>query len=272
MMINLIKDIPFRRIESTYVERELDKGKEILEKQGYQIPSLAQAARLRMQEGRDAKISMHEIILVKDAMLYIPKKGKFLTKESPIMDDAAQAVKRQIGVNEYYLTEEQTERALVNAIRLPKREFSIRPDKYFSIPTDRFEEDEITCFAFGKSSEDYGDFLRTSGIKSMPVYMDKDYGEDDMCEYIGDKPFARQIRFYGSFNNNSAIGGNYDNVQFLGSIRGIRGDDLDSEPFSTTPEGKLKPVYSIEDLKILRDVREGNVAPKELERIISRFY
>ena len=54
-------------------------------------------------------------------------------------------------------------------------------------------------------------------------------------------------------------------------MRGVREDALASEP-SKTAKGDSQPnLYLPSDLDVLREVRAGNVAPKELENILKRF-
>jgi hypothetical protein len=193
--MRLIKDIQPRRIYSAYVEAAFDRGKAELEKAGYHIPSFEENARLRMQEGENSFVSRTKN-WVKEGFLYIPNKGKFLTKRSPIMaypNEATEAHRTQINgtlLNEFSLTDEQIGVSLEDSLKLP--------DSDFSIPTKRFEENEITVYAFGNSAQDYGYFLSDAGIEEMPVKMDS----------FRDKTFARQAFFDGLGEKSTLCGFN----------------------------------------------------------------
>lgn len=207
-MAQLVKDIQPRGIASAYVVAPFDQGKAQLEAEGYHIISLEENARLRMQEGKDAYVSQNGN-WVKEGFLYVPGKGKFLTKNSPVIVHPAEVTQAHRSGNEFYLTSEQVEKGLVNSIKLKDRDFSV--------PTKRFGEDELTTYAFGNSAQAYGDFLKDADIKEMPVYMVDD---------IGDNPFVRQA-WLGRLGDGSGLdGGNWG---LGGRVRGVREDALASE-------------------------------------------
>src|SRR4030065_585831 len=181
----LIKDIQPRGIASAYSkDKPFDEGKAELEQDGYHVISLEENARLRIQEGKDSYVSQNGN-WVKEGFLYIPRKGKFLTKTSLIIVHSEEATKAHRSGNQFYLTDEQVEQGLADSLKLK--------DRGFSVPTKRFGDDELTVYAFRNSAQVYGDFLKDAGIEEMPVWM---------VNNIGDKPFARQAWFdrldYGS--------------------------------------------------------------------------
>ncbi len=243
-MVQLTKDIQPRGIASAYVVTPFDEGKKILEADGYHIISAEENARLRAQEGKDADVSRNGN-WIKEGFLYIPKKGKFLTKNSPVMDNSVEATQAHRKGNEFYLTDTQVESGLANSVKLKDRDFSI--------PTNRFGDDEVTAFAFGNSAKPYGNFLREAGIKEMLVYM---------VDNIEDKPFARQAWLCGLDGRSGLLG-----CRFFGDgyrVRGVCEDASASEPLQ-------KILYKPSDLDILRKVRTGDLAPKKLEKILARF-
>jgi hypothetical protein len=217
-MVQLVRDIQPRGIASAYVVTPFDQGKAMLEAENYSIISLEQNARLRMQEGKDAYVSSNGN-WVKEGFLYVPKKGKFLTKASPIMDNSVEATQSHRKGNEFYLTDEQVERGLANSVKLKDRDFSI--------PTNRFGDDKVTNFAFGSSAKDYGNFLREAGIKEMPVVM---------VDNIGDKSFARQAWFNG-LDYVSWLDGYGGSLGSGNWVRGVSEDALASEPKVLTAGG-----------------------------------
>ena len=197
-MTKFISDIKLRETASAYVIAPFDEGKEILENKGYKIISLEENARLRMQEGTNEDISICGN-WVREGVLYIPKKGKFLAKISPIITNAKQATTCHRDRKEFYLTSEQVEQFLADSIELSKK----------SIPTDRFAEDKIAVYFFEDIAEEYGQFLKEAGINEMSIWTDN----------LQDKPFIRQAWFDG-FRNESKLGG-YMGLNGNGRVRGI---------------------------------------------------
>src|SRR3989344_9379505 len=105
-MVNLNVDIKPSVTYSAYVEAPFDKGKEALEEAGYRIISLQENAQLRMQEGQDAFVSRNGN-WVKEGIIYVPNKGKFLTKNSPIMVNVEEATNCNRNSRNFYLTNKQ---------------------------------------------------------------------------------------------------------------------------------------------------------------------
>ena len=89
-MINLIRDVKKGRLRSAYVEAPFDVAKDKLERAGYHIISLQENARLRMQERRDSSVSK-DGNWTREGVLYVPEKGVFLVRNSPIMSHAKEA-------------------------------------------------------------------------------------------------------------------------------------------------------------------------------------
>ncbi|MBS3094176.1 hypothetical protein J4474_00785, partial [Candidatus Pacearchaeota archaeon] len=109
---------------------------------------------------------------------------------------------------------------------------------------------------------DYGNFLSENKIPKMPV---------SFGSLQKGKTFARKMWFW-DLDVLSGLGG----VRGLGDgsdgVRGVREDATASERVVSTAVGGSQPaLYLSADLDVLREVRKGNVAPKELEKILSRF-
>src|SRR3989338_9554507 len=171
-MVNLTVDIKPILTYSAYVDAPFDKGKEALEEARYRIISLQQNAQLRMQEGPASFVSRNGN-WTREGVIYVPNKGKFLTKKSPIMANAREATACNRAGAEFYLTDAQVEESLANSIELSDK----------AIPTNRFAENPITVYAFEEFAEQYGQFLRNAGIKEMSIWLANQE----------DKPFARQM-------------------------------------------------------------------------------
>ncbi|HLD37308.1 MAG TPA: hypothetical protein VJA86_01845 [Candidatus Nanoarchaeia archaeon] len=193
-------DVKLREISSACVLAPFDEGKEILEEEGYKIISLQENARLRMQEGRYETVSRNQN-WVKEDVIYIPKKGKFLTKNSPIMANAEQATDCYRKLRNFYLTPRQVEQALPDSVKLSVE----------SIPTNRFADCEITVYAFGKDAEEYGWFLKRAGIGEMPIFI----------ENLRGKPFAKKIQLCW-LEGDSGICCTYVGLDKRCEVRGVR--------------------------------------------------
>ena len=211
-MSKLIQDI--QGLSSAYIDCPFDEGKEALESQGYKIISLEENARLRMQEGKNAYISQNGN-WTREGVLYVPNKGIFLTKNSPIMANAIEATGCHREGKEFYLTNEQVDEALTNSVQFKDSK---------SIPTNRFAEDERTAFAFGETAKVYGEFLKEAGIKEMPVYLAS----------LENKSFARQawLRELGDDYRSGLSGGG---LYYSYAVRGVREIGLNNSE-NYTPE------------------------------------
>lgn len=208
-------DIKQREIESAYIVAPFDKGKEALESEGYRIISLEENARLRIQEGEYADISRNGN-WTREGVIYVLKKGIFLTKNSPIMDNAKEATDCHRNGNDFYLTDSQVEKALEDSVELKKE----------SIPTNRFKDNKIAVYAFGNYAEEYGQFLKNAGIKEMPIWLAD----------IQNESFARQLWFRNLGGRSELSGDGRILGNDYGRVRGVRksaeGTTKNSEAYS----------------------------------------
>ncbi|MDP1695583.1 MAG: hypothetical protein Q8L29_01565 [archaeon] len=196
--MKIIKDVTGKLI-SAYVEAPFDKGKEFLGAKGYRIISAQEMAKLRMQEGINSAVS--ELgNWIREGIIYVPKKGKILTKNSPIMESSIEATDCHRNNEELYLTAEEVEKSLADSVNLSDE----------AIPTERFADNEITAFLFGKDAKAYGEFLREAGIKEMPVWLSS----------LKDEPYARQL-WLRSFNHESNLIGYSRDLNRDNRVRGV---------------------------------------------------
>ena len=191
------------KVESAYVEAPFDQALNALKEEKYNLISLEENARLRMQEGKDSFISQNGNY-VQEGVIYLPSKEIYLTKISPIIQNAQSATECHRKGNEFYLNKSQAEKALKNAVKFPK-------NSNYEIPTSEFGNDAITDFAFGKIAKDYGTFLKEAGINAMPVWLAN-------CE---NKPFARQM-WFRRLDDRSVLYGDYRGLDYDGRARGVR--------------------------------------------------
>ncbi len=155
-MSKLVRDMR----DSAYVVAPFDEGLEILSNAGYSLVSPKDLAELRIREGRYSNVSMKESWTT-FGVLYVPNKGKYLTKNSPIMMDPKGTTEAHKNRKDFYPTPEQIERGLADAVEIESGE----------IPAEIFGEHPVTVYAFGDSAQKYGDFLRRIKILKVPVWL-----------------------------------------------------------------------------------------------------
>jgi hypothetical protein len=250
-LINDIKfDIRFREIVSAYIEAPFDEGEEILRHQGYKIISAEKNARLRIQEGKDAYVSQRGN-WTREGVLYVPKKGIFLTKKSPIMEDIRKAAQCDREGKEYFLTDAQVEESLVDSVELSGE----------NIPTNRLGENKITEYLFGRVAGRYGEFLREAGINGIPVCLSS--------SFMIDKPFVRQLWFYGLEVEGGRPGlcGNYGRLKCSNNVRGVY--NLDENLILSYLSRTEREIRKCSQL--VQGVREGKLPNSQLEKVLGFF-
>ncbi|MFA7708386.1 MAG: hypothetical protein WCX73_05540 [Candidatus Pacearchaeota archaeon] len=212
--MTIIQDVKPTGTDSAYVERPFDEAKAELESNGYHIVSLEEFAKVRIAQGKDSHVADYGAY-VKEGFLYVPQKGIFLVRNSPILANAKEATECHKKGKEFYLTDTQVEEALTNSVQFKDSK---------SIPTNRFAEDERTAFAFGETAKVYGEFLKEAGIKEMPVYLAS----------LENKSFARQawLRELGDDYRSGLSGGG---LYYSYAVRGVREIGLNNSE-NYTPE------------------------------------
>lgn len=242
-------------IESGYEEKPFDEAKTLLEGRGYDIISLKQFADLRIAQGKDSHVANYGAY-VREGFLYVPEKGIFLVRNSPIMANAKEATQAHREGKEFYLTPEQVEASLGKA-----GIDSVKFENGKAVPFKRFGEDKRTVFAFGSSAQPYGDFLQEAfkgtGVSEMPVYLAS----------VEKKPFARQawLRRLGDdcgsgLNGDRGLG--YDSA-----VRGVRNvEPRSGETVSTQTAPTLKGVLAYSNQFV------PEVARKEFQRGLETLF
>lgn len=199
-MAKLTIDVQPRGIASAYIDAPFDQGMEALQKKGYPLISLEQNAQLQIQESREASISKNGN-WTREGVIYVPNKGKFLTPNSPILTYAQEATQCHRNGQKYYLTGEQVEQALEDAVEITTDQ----------IPTTEFKNHPLTVSAFKTFAEAYGQFLQEAGIMNLSVY----------TVDVSDKPFASQIWFRG-LDDGSELNGVNLNLDYNSRVRGVQ--------------------------------------------------
>ena len=202
--MTIIQDVKPTGMDSAYVEKPFDEAKKELETNGYHVASLEEVAKLRISQGITSHVTNCGSY-VREGFIYVPQRGIFLTKKSPIMTNAKKATNCHRNGNDFYLTNEQVKKALTDSILFKNSK---------SIPTNRFAEDEITVFAFGKTAENYGKFLEQANIKKISIYLAN----------FKKKPFARQVWLHGlDCDCGSKLVGD-GGLNYYDVVRGVKGE------------------------------------------------
>jgi len=189
-----------REILSAYVNAPFDVGKQALEEKDYHIISLEENAKLRIQEGKNVHVSKNGNWVQED-VIYVPKKGIFLTKSSPIMENAKEATDCHRNNQDFYLTNEQVKSSLADCVELTKE----------PILTTEFANNPITIYAFGDSAKAYWDFLKYTGIKKMSIW----------TADMQDKAFARKLWFGGLDDGGFGLDGLSRTLNYDYWVRGV---------------------------------------------------
>ena len=210
--MTITRDIKLLGIESAHTEKPLDEAKTELETNGYEIISLKQFADLRINQGRWSQIATYGAY-TREGCLYVPQKGAFLVRNSPTITNAKEATEGHRNNQEFYLTSEQTEKALSDSVQ-------IKIQSGEKIPTKRFGDDEITTYAFGDSARDYGEFLNKVGIEYIHIWLAN----------IEQKTFARGVWLHTlGIAGTSAIDGSDRSLHKNVAVRGIKFINLENK-------------------------------------------
>lgn len=173
-----------RKMQYAVVHAPFDIAKKKLEQKGYHIPSLAEIARLYIQEGRKLaerrlvrgveerggkfkitreKTDDNQLInrtWLSEAIVYDPSNGLFLTKNSPIIKEPERAANCYLEGNCFFLSPEQVDLTLKDSIKL---DLDTTPDK--SVPLDQFLGTPLARFAFENHTESFGKYLHKKRVK-----------------------------------------------------------------------------------------------------------
>jgi len=210
-MVTLELDVVTQEFESVYVHGSFDEKTKKLDDLGYEVISLPENALLLIQQGVDYG-NLRYGNLTREGFLYFPDGKIKLVRDSPALESASEAVNAyHTDKKRFFPTEDQIERALNDSIDFPR--------EGTEIPTNRFDSDELTVWAFGEEqrARDYGEFLRRLGTNNMP-FSAESVGSGMGREEI---PYARQV-LLTDISYPSAIWAHTDFAFNLSWLRGIK--------------------------------------------------
>jgi hypothetical protein len=213
-MINI--DIRPSGITSGWVAEPFDLAVAELRENGFDVISGEENTEQRILQGADADVSQNGNY-IKEGSLYVKNKGRFFTRKSLVLLNPVDATNAHRNDKEYAVTPRQVEMALgkigVDSVKVP---YNKKP-----IPTNRFGEDPITVFMFGKQAQLYGDFLgeyfkANEKPQEMGLFLDgKEYVKSQPSDY------ANQGWVQGLGDDSGLVGSNRD-LLYEGRVRGAR--------------------------------------------------
>ena len=214
-------DIGSREELSALVRAPFDVALSRLHSKGYRVVSSEDLARLRIQEGIDADVSQYNSF-TREGFIFL-RRGIYLTKNSPIINNPEKAVKDSLENSTYCPTPEEIDVALNDSIRIKPENSDIYGIEFcrFSIPLEAFGEEEITSFLFGKQAREYGTFLKESGVEKLSFELRRSmpsklfYLSQDENRHIN---YSSQLNIGGLYSNYvQTVEGN-----FFSSLRGCK--------------------------------------------------
>ena len=254
MAVRRIEDIKPTGIESDVWEGPYDEAKQEMENKGFREIDLAINAKLRREQRPNAYVSRNGNWTSAD-FLVLPGKNPRLTRSSVISAFAVQSTEAS-KTGKFYLDapelKEDYEKALEDSVEI----------KVSEINTVEFDKSKIAAYAFGtiygknyyQDKEDamlYGEFLLKNGITKMPIAI----------PISESRPFARKV-WFTSLDYRSELDGNWG-LDYYDRVRGVR----------YIAKGTAKNLRGLaqDEVELLKKVRTGDLAPKELEALIREY-
>jgi hypothetical protein len=187
-MADIEIDVRRNGIESAYVDAPFDEAKAKLEGKRFRIITPEQFAQIRIAEGANHSVILNGAYTSMGSIM-VPQKGRFLVNLSLVMQNPSEATNAHRSGKEVYVSCEDAEKSLASG-------HVIIPYNQSAVPFNRFADDPITVFAFGKIAREYGEALKESlreaGITEMPLWFnDRDYTDSQ------EKPFANELWLRG---------------------------------------------------------------------------
>jgi hypothetical protein len=211
-MTNIKIDVRRDGIESGYVEASFDKAKAELEEEKFSIITPEQFAQHRIAEGANHSVSLNGAYTSMGSLM-VPKRGRFLVVQSLVMQNPSKAIEAHRIGNEFYVSDNDAEKSLASgSVAIPYAQSAV--------PFERFADDPITAFVFGKTAGEYGAFLKESlrevEVAEMPLWFnDQEYIDSQK------KPFANHLWLHRlGCGGGSELDG-YGDLDYF-RVRGVR--------------------------------------------------
>ena len=239
-------------LKTKVVSKPFDQALKELEEDNYRVISLIENAQLRIQEDSNSDVSKYGN-WTREGILYIPKKGNFLVRNSPILYSAELATDSHRNGKEFYPTNTAIEKALQDSVKFP--------NKSTEIPVNDFKNNPLTAYAFGENAEEYGNFLKEAGINAMPVWVaDEDYVKKQT------KPFARQM-WFRDLGNGSGLGG-YGDLDYGNGLRGV--SESGEASAKNIKKSKIETYTPAQIKKVLKELKLSGLEESILSNLKSQ--
>ena len=149
-------DVQQANLQSATSDKPFNEAVRELQVKGYRIISMEEQAGLRVQEGRTHPVSK-EGNFTQEGWIHSPNTmGTYLVKKSPLIKHLDEVYQTHVKGDEFNIQSN-----LEGALLVPYGA---------EIPTNRFAENDITVFMFGKNAENYGNFLTELGRKTQKIW------------------------------------------------------------------------------------------------------
>lgn len=207
--VEVVIDVKPTGFESAAFGASFDVALATVKKYNQEVISLAQNAQIRIQEGKDSYSSKNGNF-TREGVLYLLKEKPKLVRNSPILYSAKEAVEASKNRREFCPSASQIESALADSVDFPESKINI--------PTNRFDSEALTVYAFGGESpaRAYGEFLKESGLEFLFIpELRKSHINSQR------KPFARQI-WFSSIEGKSSIACDFHAFYSDNQLRGVR--------------------------------------------------
>jgi hypothetical protein len=220
---------------------------------GFKLISLEENAWLRISRGKYSPECWTGNFL-REGFMYIPGRGAYLIRHSPINDNLKTSRMANSLGSEYHVTLKESERHLKNAVQIP---YDLK-----EIKVSDFETNSITQFAFGSAVSEYANFLKDANVDKLPIWLLPEGLVDGQSQ-----PFIRQAILRCMDNWSGLIGSHADlhlpyGVRFSSSKYKGKVDDH-SEVYSVEEIMHALRVSSLSGLEIpiLRALRQRSALP-----------
>lgn len=242
------------------IAKPFDQALETLKKENARVISAKDLANARIQTGTESSLSRNGSY-VKEGLVYVPDKTLFV-RNSPFLVQtiARDAVQVHRNVNEFFVNnnfiQKYQEQAETDKKKEPekRRVLELARRGTYKIPTNRFKDEELTLWLFGKKAQKYGDFLKQkAGINEIPVYLSSNSSQNS----------ANQL-WLGCLDDRSSLYGYNRGLDYYYYVRGV----LKTGEASRTAEKSPYTKRQIDKIgKLVQGVRQGDLPASRLEKV-----
>ena len=154
----------------------LDSAINTFNSNGYNLISMKELTLLKMsqiQNGEGDSSILNNCSMVKEGCIYLPGKGHYITKDSPILNHMQEAKVAYDRGGHFELAEYQIEEALRSSVKIPSPINLFGLNSRVQIPTKKLGEEEVTQYLLGGGlAEEYGNLLNDMGIPAIDIFYD----------------------------------------------------------------------------------------------------